>query len=545
MRKWHGTSYIKTGWSHEYANQPCQDAVFFVQTEHYILAAVSDGVGSLPNSQIASNATVEAVHEWFIGNLKDIKRQKHDLDWFSMDLIMFVRAALQAAAKRNMVELDTMDCNLAFAFILPGDCALFGSLGDCAVCVIGKESHVLTSSSALANGTDTILSTNSEQRLCMTWQSLLDDRIHGFLLTSDGLEGEIYYKNSNIIRKRAEAYFNALMSDWAQDQIESLVKELPDSFDDDISIAVLSCSTQAITLPEDPTWLCICETRNPITTSRCTNCNADFVELYKDIVQGKKREAFFAALNRNPAEERKRIGLPPLQVDIPVSKVKIPPTHQPPPNPPVTNPGINAESIEKLIADMNPDKQNPAYTPHTKFRKNRKNTHSAQNSADLSANPAENRSSSPNHFRKNFAIAAVIASLLLCVSMFFLLKQYRLLKQANQNLKDKIERYESLMENEYASRLLDCIVLMDELGCDESEIYTVRAAVTFIWDIPGTNGEHINSLSQDDVVWADLTKLMPDSADESIMWVKVTLPGGDTGWCEWGVLQPWLSTGAS
>lgn len=549
MRKWHGTSYIKTGWSHAYAKQPCQDAVRFEQYEHYILAAVSDGVGSLPNSQIASSAAVEAVDEWFRGKFRDLKRKKHDLGWFTTNLILFVRDALHAAAKRTGIALDTMDCNLAFAFIIPGDYALVGSLGDCAVCVLGKENKVFTAGSALANGTDTILSENSETRVRMSWQSLHDDSIQGFLVTTDGLEGELYYKNSDMIRKRAESYFNALLTDRANQQIANLISELPESFDDDISMVLLSCSTQKITLPEDPTWLCTCGTRNPITASRCTHCGADFVELYKDIVQGKNREAFFAALNRNPEEERRRIGLPPLQV-VPAVKETAAPTPPPtnPPTNPTTNPtagnsGINAEHIEKLIADMTSIKNHTTKKTAENQEKKVENTPSDGNVTIPDATSAEKQRPSTDRFWKILAIAAICVSLLLGAVTLLLAKRYRAVSLTNQYLSVRNEYYETLMEHEYVSHLFDGIALMEALGCDESELYTVHVSLAFVWDTPGSNGTQTNTLSQGDVVRVDFSQNQLDPVDQTIHWVKVTLPGGDTGWCRLDALQPWLSAG--
>ena len=545
MSKWKGASHMQAGWSHENAGLPCQDAVLAKETEDYLLAVVSDGVGSLPNSHIASNAAVEAVDKWFGGRIRDLKRKKFDLGWVAQNLIGFVRESIKAAAKNCEISPDSMDCNLAFAFVLPDNYALLGSLGDCAVCVVARESYVMTSASGLANATDTILSPNSEMRLRMEGRMLHDGSVKGFILTTDGLEGEIYTKNSEVIRKRAEVYINALLEDRGREQLASLTKQLPESFDDDIGVAVLSCSIRPIRLPDDPTWLCTCETRNSLSDSRCRNCGADFVELYKDIVKGKSREAFFLKLNRSPNEERARLGLPPLKVEDKPANAEA--AHQ---NAEETgaqrsaikNTGSNADNIEKLINNMTggEKKEKSEVVRH----KRRERIWERTAAVETQRKPDGQGDDGLRGWKIGTWLpwVLVLVCLVACIVMLFWgLRESR----RNQILAAQMEKYQTLMEHEYAGPILKGIELMQELECEPSELYEVAVAVAFIWDEPGSDEENTASLREGDVVKADTGQMEQDTINEEVWWIRVTMPDKKVGWCQWDQLRPWLSGGQS
>lgn len=142
------------------------------------------------------------------------------------------------------------------------------------------------------------------------------NNIHGFILSSDGLENELYMKGSDHVNKTAELYFNAWFTSddpvaVIRERISKLTEIEGTPFDDDISIAILSRSDKKIILPEDPMWLCTCGFRNHLQTTYCQQCHKDFSVLYQNIrfrdYGGKA--AFFAKINKKPEEEKRIIGM--------------------------------------------------------------------------------------------------------------------------------------------------------------------------------------------------------------------------------------------
>ena len=212
-----------------------------------------------------------------------------------------------------------MDCTLVFVCILKNENkAIIGHLGDSAICIIGeKKSIAINDGNRSANGTNALLDNDAIDHFCIRLYDLNKLKIQGFILTSDGLENELYMKGSDYVNQAAEIYFNAWYHNdkpitIIQDRIKKLTEIEGTPFDDDISIVVLSRANKAIQMPEDPTWLCTCGYRNNLQVTYCQKCNKDFSVLYQNIKfknYGGKA-AFFSRINQTPSEERRIISLP-------------------------------------------------------------------------------------------------------------------------------------------------------------------------------------------------------------------------------------------
>lgn len=321
MKNWITQHYIATGVDHKKGQLPCQDALTIVQESDLLLAVAADGVGNLSNSHIASKAAVEAMADWFRNNARSMTTGKIAIEAIRRYLLPHLQENNLEKARTYGVLPESMDCNLAFAAILPaGNFAVWGVLGDGAVCIFRKDQHRVLSAlgSVTANGTETIMQPEAAKLIQMDHCTLSDDRLLGFMVMTDGLENEIYRKNSVFLRKRAESYFNAmLLPDAFQRKatVEALVKELPDDFVDDISLVIISNADRRkpIVLDPDPTWLCSCGTRNPLENPQCRSCFKWFHELYRPETIGTSPELYFYRLNRDPARERQLVGLPPLE----------------------------------------------------------------------------------------------------------------------------------------------------------------------------------------------------------------------------------------
>jgi serine/threonine protein phosphatase PrpC len=318
---WNYTSYLKKGLSHEKNGTECQDSVVVKEDDFCIVAALADGLGSLKFSDVAAVAATGAICELFftfgdrVINL-DSEEKKQG---FAKLIVQKVSAKVHAAAEDLGVSPATMDCTLIFVYISKiHNYAITGRLGDSAICVIGNgESIAINDSSRSANGTSAILDGDACEHMEIDLWDLDAEEVCGFILTSDGLDNELYRKGSTTVSKAAEDYFNALvLSDMPQqvirDRIADLTADADSPFDDDISIAVISRAETAITFPEDPTWLCTCGERNLLQDTYCHKCQKDFAALYANVDFKKYggKTAFFLKINRNPDKERKLIGLP-------------------------------------------------------------------------------------------------------------------------------------------------------------------------------------------------------------------------------------------
>jgi hypothetical protein len=160
-----------------------------------------------------------------------------------------------------------------------------------------------------------VLSVGVEKHFELSIIDIGKEQVRGFILTSDGLEDEIYSKSPKYVNKKAERYFNAVSCiDNSEDAIKDYIQELTNSensvLDDDISIAVLSNTSSPIKLPDNPTWLCKCGERNEIENSRCKKCDEDFLKLYDvDFSSEGGKFAYFKRLNKDPHKERNLLGI--------------------------------------------------------------------------------------------------------------------------------------------------------------------------------------------------------------------------------------------
>jgi len=318
MFDWKYTSYLKKGLSHEKAGTNCQDSVVVKDDEHCIVAALADGLGSLKYSDVAASTATLTVCELFasLGQKKITIESDTGRQDFAKDIVQRIAQKINDKAAGMGVPVSTMDCTLVFVYISKDhNYAITGRLGDSAICIIKKDGSIaINDSSQSANGTSAILDKDAHEHMEISFWDIEADKVYGFILTSDGLDNELYRKGSMCVNKAAEAYFNAVVSPNPQKVIQNKIAELTKEgslFDDDISIAVINRATKAISLPNDPTWLCTCGERNRLQDTYCYNCSKDFSVLYQNIrfKEHGGKTAFFLDINKHPNEEARIIGL--------------------------------------------------------------------------------------------------------------------------------------------------------------------------------------------------------------------------------------------
>ena len=317
MAVWKHLKYLQKGISHVQNGMNCQDSVLIFENEDCIVAALADGLGSLKYSEVAAQTATETVCKCFSerNNLLEQFETEEDL---AKHILNETVKNIQEKAIVMGVPLNQMDCTLMFVCVLKNtNYAIIGRLGDSVICVIAyPKSIAINDGNKSANGTNTILDKDAIKNFDIQKIDLDKNNIQGFILSSDGLENELYMKGSDHVNKAAELYFNAwFTSENPVTVIEERISKLTEiegtPFDDDISIAVLSRADNEIILPEDPKWLCTCGFRNHLQTTYCQQCHKDFSVLYQNIrfrdYGGKA--AFFTELNKNPEEEMRIIGM--------------------------------------------------------------------------------------------------------------------------------------------------------------------------------------------------------------------------------------------
>lgn len=321
---WKTLSFKQKGISHKQSNTCCQDNVCISQDDRWIVAALADGLGSLRNSEVAAEAATNTVCDFPASLLEKIIKRGNGIE---NDVIAAVTDSVKEKAAGLSIPVSELDCTLVFVVVdKKSNDAAVGRLGDSAALIIREsDSMVISDSDHSANGTNAILDTEASKHLYLQTFDLERDGIVGIILTSDGLDNELYLKGSKHVQRIAGLYFNAVSVSKTEEDAKKVIEErisklteaTDSQFDDDISLAVLSRIDFPIEMQDDPTWLCSCGARNYLQQTYCHKCHKDFSILYQDIrfrdYGGK--DAFFTRINKRPNEERELAGLPPVRIE--------------------------------------------------------------------------------------------------------------------------------------------------------------------------------------------------------------------------------------
>ena len=312
--EWKYFHYMQTGLTKLSEGKPCQDSVCAEDLGNggYI-AVVADGVGGYEFSEIAADAAVKGVISW----VKDRGSMLCDREAAYVvrnNLLPYLRDEIRNAAARTRRSVLEMDCNIAFAYVRPDrGKAVIGQLGDTAVCVINDKQYVYTSPKQVVNATESVMGPYDDSFQVISL-SLRTDASTTILLTTDGLDGYVYRKSSNWLYKNGEELINPLIRGSRKSAerevgriVSYLVKQYPDVFDDDISLAVLTNASTTLQLLDEPTWRCVCGKENPSRREECAKCGAEFFRLYDNSEFRKYggRECYLYYFNTKPNEQRR------------------------------------------------------------------------------------------------------------------------------------------------------------------------------------------------------------------------------------------------
>lgn len=308
---WKADSFIRTGLRHLDKSQPCQD---YVIVDGIKGAALCDGVSrsieSEKASEIGAKQTI-TVCKSIIGDkllLKDLvsktERSKSACEAIAEDICKRIQTKLS--------DYPKADSTLAFVYRLDDRYAILGYIGDSAIIVVSEsKAEVFTQTRDYGGPTESIAHPRASELMDIRIVDMDAENVKAFVLTSDGLEEELYTKgNKARALKSCEKYVNTLFESDGHTAIEKLLDDVTADglFDDDISLAVLA--REEISLPEEPQWLCSCGHRNSLTTTYCEKCDKDYFTLYRnaDMSNYPSPWEYFSYLNAHPKEEQRVIG---------------------------------------------------------------------------------------------------------------------------------------------------------------------------------------------------------------------------------------------
>lgn len=305
--QWKSASFRKTGLRHSESSESCQD---YVLLDGHKGASLSDGISSGLDSEIASQYASEQA----IAVCREISRRENLINASSVKSKEFCYAIAKKISERINSQLKAYpnaDATLVFAYFISDQYLLLGYIGDSAIIVFTEQdAKVYTQTRDYGSAaTESIHHPRAADLMLIQILDLNKEHVKAIMLTSDGLEDELYIKHSNRALKACEKYVNALFDANGEDIIEKYLDELISSgiFDDDISLAILA--REKISLHEEPMWLCKCGNHNPVLRTYCLHCGEDYFNLYRNVDMSRFSSPweFFSYMNENPEEERQII----------------------------------------------------------------------------------------------------------------------------------------------------------------------------------------------------------------------------------------------
>ncbi len=306
--QWQTDCFIRTGTRHTAKGQPCQDYVMCVDN---CGVALCDGVSSCEMAEKASEVVVIETLR-ILKNLADNKTAVNDLikspQTKREEVYRIIAHNLTETVKEKLAEYPKADATLTFAYLLNGQFALIGYVGDSAVISFSKNgAKVYTQTQDHGGATESICHSCAAEWLDIQLVDMKAEDTKAFLLTSDGLEDILYTKGSKAhAAKMCEPFVNSVFEPGGHNNIDRLLSEIAANpeFDDDISVAILA--KEEIAMPNDPKWLCKCGHRNRMGSFRCEHCRQDFFSLYRNsnIKAFPSVWEFFTYLNAHPEEEQ-------------------------------------------------------------------------------------------------------------------------------------------------------------------------------------------------------------------------------------------------
>ena len=308
MTKWIISNCESGGSMHDV----CQDHTAYFQNDKITVIALADGVSSSSLSdkgaKIATEVTCEEISRNFISYYEE-KMTKSDF-------VTAVQDKIKDSCD-DMSEYHQMKCTLLFCAIYKNQ-YLLGHIGDGAILYFGDKTRVISQPQENAVGgtaTYSILDFNASQNI--VFQKGYTDKCDGFLLTSDGLLGNVYYSSGTDVPQLAYDLFSSVVNSFDKNTTKEFMDEEFKAFlyeniqkdnplADDCSMAIISrdkftgfvdysCENG---FDAEILWPCICGNMNNMDEIRCSCCRKLYIDIYSDNkINIISKEGFFSRLN--------------------------------------------------------------------------------------------------------------------------------------------------------------------------------------------------------------------------------------------------------
>ncbi len=273
-----------------------------------MVAAVADGLGSLEQSQDGASSVVSAITSILLS--KDVFERLYAGQVGEKEVISECQSAIIEAVGESCYGKAA--CTLLFVAICKGRCVT-GQIGDGAIFEVREDGYVRIGSRerGLPDGaTRTVIDRDAVERIDLhRWQL---DKCRGFILTTDGLRGVLYYPNSDapaggIMHPYALVSY-ACSRDGSRYLSEYLSEISSEKNYDDLGCAVISFGGPPPDYQFDPSWRCCCGNRNAYDSLYCS-CGMYYDSIYsfEKLATVTDRILFLSSLNeafrRYPSDE--------------------------------------------------------------------------------------------------------------------------------------------------------------------------------------------------------------------------------------------------
>lgn len=325
MTEWIVTNCESVGNTHDI----CQDHTEYMVSNNVYVGALADGV----SSNIYSDEGAKAVTEFACQEmcLNFTKYYKGELS--SRDFVQTLQTKMNLKYA-NMKDLNQMKSTLLLCAIYKNQ-YMIGHIGDGAILCFGRESFVISppqENEVGGTATYTILDYNAEDHFQFKMGTV--DDLDGFLITSDGLLGNVYYSGIDVPQLAYELFGSVYKktSPAQKADRDALFKayfaehiQRGNALADDCSIFMIARKNrtgyvdydQLNGFEADVKWPCKCGNQNRMDEIRCSNCRTMYTLMYPgNIVKIHSKEGFFSKLHKWMLNDAEKIFDPGITADV-------------------------------------------------------------------------------------------------------------------------------------------------------------------------------------------------------------------------------------
>lgn len=308
MSEWIITNCESVGNRHDI----CQDHTEYMVSNTVYVGSLADGVSSNKYSDIGATAVTKIACLEMCENFK----KYYSGSYTRADFVHTIQNQMECQYGKTH-DLKQMKSTLLLCAISKKKFIL-GHIGDGAILCFGKDSYVISppqKNKVGGTATYTILDYNADENFEFITGTI--DDFDGFLLTSDGLLGNVYYsgvdipqlayelfgsvykETSPVEKAKRDAQFKVFLSEHIQKG---------DSLADDCSLFMIArdkptgyvdYNDVSNGFEADVKWPCKCGNQNRMDEIRCSNCRTMYTMLYSPaIIKINSKESFFSKFSK-------------------------------------------------------------------------------------------------------------------------------------------------------------------------------------------------------------------------------------------------------